>query len=101
MSGSRKLIAYSDLVAEIRSVDLEPHGEHLALLLGETSTAEHGPDAACCRWWSPTRRRPDARAGFFRLARSLGRDTKDREAFWIGEFEKVHGAWCAGRKTDG
>lgn len=27
--------------------------------------------------------------GFFRLGRSLGRDTKDREALWIGELEGV------------
>ena len=39
--------------------------------------------------------------GFFRLARSLGRETRDQEAFWIGELEKVYGAWSAGRKGNG
>ncbi len=38
--------------------------------------------------------------GFFRLAETLGHDTKCGEAFWIGELGKVYGAWSAGRPTD-
>lgn len=38
--------------------------------------------------------------GFFQLARSLGRDTRDGEAFWIGEMEEVYRAWSAGGGAD-
>ena len=31
--------------------------------------------------------------GFFELARSLGYDTADRDACWIGELARVHRAW--------
>ena len=35
---------------------------------------------------------------FFHLARSLGCDTSDREAFMCHELEKVCGSWSSGRK---
>ena len=38
--------------------------------------------------------------GFFQLSRSLGHDTRDREALWIGELEKVYRAWSVGREVD-
>ncbi|MDE0006121.1 MAG: hypothetical protein OXQ29_25810 [Rhodospirillaceae bacterium] len=37
--------------------------------------------------------------GFFRLARALGHDTKDWEAFWIGELENGYAVWSARRKA--
>ena len=39
--------------------------------------------------------------GFFQLARTLGHDTRDREAFWIGELDKVYRAWSGRRGADG
>ncbi len=41
LAARKDLIAYSDLVAEIRSLDFEPQEDRLAHLLGEISTAEH------------------------------------------------------------
>ena len=38
--------------------------------------------------------------GFFELVRSLGHDTRDREAFWIGELHHAYHAWQAGRGAD-
>lgn len=37
---SKSVIAYSNLVRKITSCNLEPHGEHLAHLLGEISSEE-------------------------------------------------------------
>ena len=39
VAARRRLIAYSDLVAERRSLDLEPQSDHLAHMLGETRRA--------------------------------------------------------------
>ena len=39
--GARGLIAYSELVANIRALDLEPQSTDLAHMLGEISTDEH------------------------------------------------------------
>ena len=40
VASRRRVVAYSDLVAEIGGLDLEPRGEPLAHMLGEISTAE-------------------------------------------------------------
>ena len=101
VAGRRRPIAYSDLVAGIRSVDLEPQDDRLAHLLGEISTAEHAAGGGMLTV-VVLRKHGDQMpgAGFFELARSLGHDTKDREAFWNAELEKVYGAWSPGRKGD-
>ena len=102
VAARRRLIPYSDLVAEIRSLDLEPQGDHLAHLLGEISTAEHAAGRGMLTVVVVHKHGDQMPGpGFFRLARSLGRDTKDPEAFWIGELEKVYGAWAPGRKANG
>ena len=93
VAARRRVIAYSDLVAEIRSLDLEPQGEHLAHMLGEISAAEHEAGRGMLTVVVVHKhgdRMPGQ--GFFQLARSLGHGTKDRKAFWIGELEKVYGA---------
>ena len=41
------VIYYSDLVAEIRSIDLEPQSPQLAHILGEISTEEHEAGRGC------------------------------------------------------
>ena len=91
----RRLITYSELVAEIRALDLEPQSPQLAHMLGEISTAEH---AAGRGMLTVTVVHKDGDqmpgSGFFELAQSLGHDTRDRVAFWIAELAKVHAAWA-------
>ena len=97
----RCLIAYSNLVAEIRSVDLDPEDERPARLPGEISTAD--PDAGRGMLTVVVVHKQGDRMpgpGFFELARSRGLDTKDREAFWIGELEKAYMAWSRSWKGD-
>ena len=97
----RRVIAYSDLVAEIRSLDLEPQSEHLAHMLGEISTAEHEAGRGMLTVVVVHKDGDQMPGpGFFQLARSLGHETRDREAFWIGELETVYGAWSASRRGD-
>ena len=97
----RRVIAYSDLVVEIRSLDLEPQGERLAHMLGEISTAEHEAGRGMLTVVVVHKHGDQMPGpGFFQLARSLGRDTRDRDAFWIGELEKVYRAWSGERGAD-
>ena len=97
----RRVITYSDLVARIRSLDLDPQSDHLAHMLGEISTAEHEAGRGMLTVVVVHKHGDQMPGpGFFRLAGSLGHDTKDREAFWIGELEKVYAAWSAGREAD-
>ena len=92
----RGLIAYGELAAAIRRLDLEPQSTHLAHMLGEISSAE---DAAGRGMLSVVvvHKSGDGMpgAGFFALARSLGRDTRDAVAFWAGELERVHATWSS------
>ena len=102
VAARRCLIPYSDVVAEIHSLDLVPHGDHLAHMLGEISTAEHEAGRGMLTVVVVHKHGDQMPGpGFFQLAQSLGHDTKDREAFWIGELEKVYGAWSPGRKAQG
>ena len=101
VAARRRLIPYSDLVAEIRGLDLEPQDDRLAQLLGEISTAEHEAGRGMLTVVVVHKHGDQMPGpGFFQLARTLGHDTKDREAFWIAELEKVYGAWLAGREKD-
>ena len=95
------VIAYSDLVAEIRSLDLEPQGEYLAHMLGEIPTNEHEAGRGMLTVVVVHKHGDQMPGqGFFQLARSLGHGTRDREPFWNGELHKVYRAWQAGRGAD-
>ena len=88
------IICYSDLVEQIETCTLEPHGAHLAHMLGEISTDEVNAGRGMLTV-VVVHKGGDYRPGpgFFELARSLGYETSDREGFWIQEFAKVHGVW--------
>ncbi len=101
VAARRRVIAYSELVAKIHSLDLEPRSDRLAHMLGEISTAEHEAGRGMLTVVVVHKHGDQMPGpGFFQLASSLGHETKDREAFWIGELEKVYGAWSAGSQLD-
>ena len=94
VAARRALITYSDLVDKIEACELEPHGGHLAHMLGEISTKEDKAGRGMLSVLvvhKSSDKRPGS--GFFELARSLGYDTSDREAFWIRELQKVYRTW--------
>ena len=93
------VIAYSDLVSEIESCNLEPQSPQLAHMLGEISTEEHSAGRGMLTV-VVVHKHGDLMPGpgFFELARSLGHDTDDREAFWVGELAEVHREWSRNRK---
>ena len=94
-----KVIAYSDLVSEIESCNLEPQSPQLAHMLGEISMEEHSAGRGMLTV-VVVHKHGDLMPGpgFFELARSLGHDADDREAFWVGELAKVHREWSRNRK---
>lgn len=85
------IITYSDLVAEIHAVPLEPASKVLAEILDEISTES---DAQGEGMLSAVVVHKDSNdlpgPGFFALARKLGRDTSDELAFHAAEIHRVH-----------
>lgn len=91
---SGSLISYSELVRKVTSCILEPNGAHLAHMLGEISS-EEDEEGRGLLTVVVVRRTGDLKpgAGFFRLARSRGRNVADEEQFWIEELRNVHDVW--------
>ncbi|MGV3582624.1 MAG: hypothetical protein ACO1N8_09975 [Methylophilus sp.] len=91
----RGRIAYSELVQQISALRLEPHDSRLFHLLGEISTEENQAGRGMLTA-IVVHKNGDMQPGpgFFELAKSLGRDTKDLLKCWINEFNKVHEYWA-------
>ena len=90
------MIAYSDLTTKITALRMAPDSHALRELLGDISREENKAgrgmlSVVVVHKDGPDRGRPGN--GFFILAEELGRDTRDREKFWISEFEKVRKFW--------
>lgn len=88
-------MAYSELVAQITALRLEPHDSRLFHLLGEISSEEDQAGRGMLTA-IVVHKSGDMQPGpgFFELARSLGRNTKDPLACWVTEFNKVHDYWA-------
>jgi hypothetical protein len=90
----RQMITYTDFVARIRSISLEPHDLPLAALLGEISREEEAAgrgmlSALVVHKVGDYQPGP----GFFELARELGHKVKDVEKFWIQQVKLIFEAW--------
>lgn len=91
----RGRITYSELVGQISALKLESHDARLFHLLGEISSDEDKGGrgmltAIVVHKYGDMLPGP----GFFELAKSLGKNTKDPLACWISEFNKVHDYWA-------
>lgn len=90
----RGMIPYSDLVKNIRSINLDAHDPRLFQLLDEISREE---DAAGRGMLTVVvvHKVGDMQPGpgFFELAKSLGRDTHNIEECWVSELHHVHAIW--------
>lgn len=87
-------LSYSDLVTGIRSIAIEPHDQRLFQLLGDISTEEdaggHGMLSVVVVHKSGDQQ---PGPGFFKLAKSLGRDTSDELMCWVDELKRVQNVW--------
>ena len=90
----RQTIPYTDLVAQVKAIDLLRNSPVLSNILGAISTAE---DAAGRGMLTVivVHGHGDTLpgAGFFKLARRLGRHVSDERAFWIEELERLYASW--------
>ena len=91
-------IAYSDLVEQITALCLEAHDQRLFHLLGEISSEEDKAGRGMLTA-IVVHKSGDLQPGpgFFELARSLGKNTKDPLVCWIAECSKVHDYWTKKR----
>jgi hypothetical protein len=91
----RGRIPYSELVDEIKTIDIEAHDPRLFHLLGEISTEEERAGRGMLTA-IVVHKHGDMQPGpgFFDLAKSLGKDTKDVLACWVKEFNRVHDYWA-------
>jgi hypothetical protein len=88
----RGMIPYSELVAQIHSVNLEPDSYALAHILGEISKDITGRGMLSVIVVHKDGNMQPGK-GFFELARQLGRDTDDILTCWVNELKRVHAYW--------
>lgn len=88
-------IAYSDLVARIRSVRLTPHDVRLAYFLGEIAREDDDDGGKGLTTVVVVHKSGDMQPGpgFFEMAESQGRSFDDETECWIAELKKVHRYW--------
>ena len=88
-------ITYSELATEITAINIEAHDSRMNHLLGEISSEEDAQGrgmltAIVVHKFGDLRPGP----GFYDLAKSLGKDTSDKDFFWISEVKTVHDYWA-------
>ena len=93
----RGMIAYSDLVKEIKSIKLAAHDPRLFHLLGEISSDEDSAGRGMLTV-VVVHKTGDMQPGpgFFELAKRLGRNTSNILQCWAEELRKVHAVWSQG-----
>ncbi len=90
----RGMITYSDLVDKVKAIDIPPHGPAIGQILGELSHEEDAQGRGMLTVLvvhKHGKKRPGP--GFFELAEDLGRDTSNKDKFWIDELNKVYAYW--------
>jgi hypothetical protein len=90
----RGMIAYSDLVAQIRSIRLGAHDDRLSHFLAEISIDEEEAGRGMLTVLV-VHKSGDMQPGpgFYELAKHLGRDTSDLLRCWVDELHRVHAIW--------
>lgn len=88
-------IAYSELATEITAINIEAHDSRMNHLLGEISSEEDAQGRGMLTA-IVVHKSGDLRPGpgFYDLAKSLGKDTSDKDFFWISEVKTVHDYWA-------
>lgn len=92
---TRRLIAYSDLVARIQSIQLDAHDHRLDHFLGQI--AEEDDDAGIGLTTVVVVHKTGDQMpgpGFFEMAESQGRETSDQVACWMQELNAVYDHWA-------
>lgn len=91
--GGRGPMTYGELCSDMKSIDIEPHSYALAHVLGEVSDDEDSAGRGMLSAYVVSAETGGPGGGFFELADKLGRDVRDRDAFWVDELRRVETAW--------
>ncbi|PTE11771.1 hypothetical protein [Mesorhizobium helmanticense] len=86
-------ITYSDLVAQIKAVRMEPHDTRLAHFLGEISTEEHEAGRPLITALVVHKHDLQPGKGFLELAMSLGFSFVDEVQFWSDQILLLQRQW--------
>jgi len=87
-------ISYSELVAKVTALDLQPHDPRLDELLGQLSSEEEAAGRGMLSVLV-VHKTGDLRPGkgFFTCAEQLGLKTADQDALWVAQLNKVYDTW--------
>lgn len=90
----RAMIPYSELVGLVNSVNFNAYDQRLFAMLGQVSI-EEDENGRPLLSVLVVHKNGDVKPGpgFFELAASLGRDTRDADKAWIAETQKVYQYW--------
>lgn len=93
---ARQVIAYSDLVPQIRSISFLATDQRFFFLLREISAEEHRGGRGMLTA-VVVHKAGDYKPGpgFFDLARGLGLNVADTDRLWIEQINKVQDYWSA------
>lgn len=96
----RGMIPYSDLVKGIGRIKIEAHDHRLFHMLGEISSEEDEAGRGLLTVLV-VHKAGDMQPGpgFFELAKSRGRNTRDILKCWVDELRTVHAFWYSSNKT--
>lgn len=94
VAGTRQVIAYSDLAAQIQAISFLATDQRFFYVLREISAEEHRAGRGMLTA-VVVHRHGDYKPGpgFFDLARGLGLDSSDTDRLWIDQITKVHDHW--------
>lgn len=90
---TRKIITYSELTNQLKTVSFHPGAYALHALLQQVCHAEDnaGRGLLCSLVVRQADKRPGA--GYYKMAAKLGRDIGDSESFWQHEIEFIYTVW--------
>ncbi len=90
----KRLIAYSELVAQIGSIALEAHDHRLDHFLGQIATEDDDAGLGLTTVVVVHKSGDQMPGpGFFEMAESQGRDVSDTVACWMNELKAVYAHW--------
>lgn len=96
LAKAEQLIGYAELTSAIQSIRFDPHGDIFRRFLGQLSTEEDAAGRGMITAIVVHKTDGLPGIGFYRLAKSLGRNISDPELCWANEVKRVFSFWRGG-----
>jgi hypothetical protein len=95
IAAERRMIAYSELAAEMKTLRIEPFGLQMSEMLGEVSEEEDDAGRGLLTVIVVHKSGDmEPGKGFYDLAAKRGRNVTDKTKLWVAELHKVHEYWA-------